>query len=127
MSAAVRIASISRFVCGKGLRYGRFMSDRAALEADYLRLMKETLPALATAAGDWPIRFDHCFMRVCLDHAFGGCWYDHVDRRRGPAYKVVPTDKLQKAIDIACNIERGGRATLVPLNQQSLIWRGKAA
>jgi hypothetical protein len=102
------------------------MPDRATLEADWLRLTREQLPTQAAAAGDWPIRFDHCFMRVCLDHAFGGCWYDFVDRKKGPAYKQVPDDALAKAVDAARRIERGGRAVLEPMNRQSLIWRGKA-
>ena len=103
------------------------MPRRAELEAEYLRLTRERLPALAAEAGDWPIRFDHCFMRVCLDHAFGGRWYDHVDRSSGPAYRTVPDDKLQAAIDLGRRIEAGGRDALVPLNDQSLRWRGKRA
>ena len=106
--------------------YVLHVEHREAIEGEYLKLTRQTLPKLAAEAGDWPIRFDHCFMRVCLDHAFGGCWYDHVDRKRGPAYKVVPTDKLRGAIDVARRIERGGRGVLVPLNRQSLLWRGKA-
>jgi hypothetical protein len=88
-------------------------------------LTRETLPAKASAAGDWPVRFDHCFMRICLDHAFGGCWYDYVDRSKGPAYRIVPEEALRQAIEVARRIKTGGRAALVPLNEQSLRWRGK--
>jgi len=100
--------------------------DRDAAEREYLRLTREVLPARAAEAGDWPIRFDHCFMRVCLDHAVGGRWYDHVDRKRGPAYRVVPDDVLERATKVARQIEREGRDVLVGLNEQSLAWRGKA-
>merc|ERR1712185_577800 len=63
-------------------------SSRSALEEEYLQLMKNTLPALA-AKHRWPIRWDHCFMRVALDNAFGSCWYDHVDRKEGPAIRQI--------------------------------------
>ncbi len=95
------------------------------MEKAYLELTRQTLPALAAAAGDWPIRFDHCFMRVCLDHAVGGCWYDVIDRKKGPAYKSASDEVLRKAMEIGRTIETGGRKVLEPLNRQSLVWRGK--
>ncbi len=98
----------------------------ANLRATYLRLARERLPALAAEAGDWPIRLDHCFMRVVLDHVFGGPWHDHLDRRKGPAYRQMTADQLRAAIGIARRIEAGGRDVLIPLNRRSLIWRGKA-
>ncbi len=49
--------------------------SRKALEQDWLRLTRETLPALALARG-WPVRADHCFQRILLDNVFGGRWYD---------------------------------------------------
>ena len=99
--------------------------DRATLEQRYLELVRDRLPAQAAAAGDWPIRFDHCFMRVVLDHVFGQCWYDAINRKKGPAYRQMSDEQLRCAIDLAEHIERGGRATLEPMNQQSLRWRGK--
>ena len=101
------------------------MSERDELEVDYLRFTRERLPELAAEAGDWPIRFDHCFMRVCLDHGCGGRWYDRVPGGRGPAYKRATDDQLHAAVDVARKIEAGGRDVLVPLNAQSLRWRGK--
>ena len=83
------------------------------------------LPNLAVAAGDWPIRFDHCFMRVCLDHACDGVWYDHVPAGKGPAYKRATDRQLRDAIGVAKQIEAGGSDVLKPLNEQSLRWRGK--
>ena len=52
---------------------------RAALEAEWLALVRHDLPALAVPRG-WPITLDHCFARVLLDNAVGGCWYDVLDR-----------------------------------------------
>ncbi|MEM1010981.1 MAG: hypothetical protein AAGI46_02030 [Planctomycetota bacterium] len=99
--------------------------DRPALEAAWLDLTRDRLPKLAAEAGDWPIRFDHCFMRVCLDHAVGGCWYDHIDRKKGPAYRVASDEVLARAVSVARRIETGGKEALEPLNRQSLVWRGK--
>ncbi len=69
--------------------------DRLALEARWLHLTRVVLPALASPRG-WPIRADHCFMRVLLDHAHGGRWTDHVARR--PAYAHATTGALARAV-----------------------------
>ena len=100
-------------------------SELDALQIEYLRLTRERLPALAAAAGDWPIRFDHCFMRVVLDHVFGGPWHATLDRKKGPAFRQLTAAQLREAISIARQIEAGGRETLVPMNRRSLRWRGK--
>jgi len=96
------------------------MMDRAALAARWLALTREVLPGMA-AAHRWPIRYDHCFMRVCLDHALGGVWHQHVKR---PAIRHLTDDQLQAAIAFAESIESDpGR--LPPLNAQSLLWRSQ--
>ena len=100
-------------------------ASRDQLEQTYLHLTRNALPNLAAAAGDWPIRFDHCFMRVCLDHACDGVWYDHVPAGKGPAYKRATDGQLRDAIGVAKQIEAGGSDVLKPLNEQSLRWRGK--
>ena len=94
---------------------------RAALEADWLRLTREDLPALA-ATRDWPIRADHCFQRVLLDHAVGGRWYDWIERR--PAYRHLDDARLAKAVALGRCVATG-EADLPSLNRQSLAWRGK--
>ena len=98
------------------------VTDRASLERRWLTLTRERLPALAGPRG-WPIRADHCFQRVLLDHAAGGRWYDHISRR--PAYVHAPETMLAKAVALGEAIE-SGEADLPALNRQSLIWRGKA-
>ncbi len=45
--------------------------DRYDLQARYLQLTREDLPAAALREG-WPVRDDHCFMRIVLDHLFDG-------------------------------------------------------
>ncbi len=94
--------------------------SRSELERRWLDLTRVILPGLAGAAR-WPIRLDHCFMRVCLDAAFGGPWHEHVRR---PAIRSMSDTELSRAIGIAEGIvERP--ATLAELNQKSLMWRGK--
>jgi hypothetical protein len=97
------------------------VSDRAALEARWLELTRERLPALA-AARRWPVRDDHCFQRILLDAVCGGCWYDHVEGR--PAYRHLDEARLARAIELAEQVERA-EADLDTLNAQSLRWRGK--
>ena len=97
------------------------MTDRAALEAAWLRLTGATLPGLAHARG-WPVHADHCFQRILLDHAVGGCWYDHVARR--PAYKHLDDARLTAAVALGERLAVG-RADLAALNRQSLAWRRK--
>ena len=96
---------------------------RKAQEARWLELTRVALPALA-APRDWLLRDDHCFQRVLLDAACGGCWYDHIPRR--PAYAHAPDAVLDRAIAIAIAIGEAlvaGAADLVPLEKQSRRWR----
>lgn len=86
--------------------------------------MREALPA-AAGRRRWPIRFDHCFMRVVLDHVVGGCWYDYLDRR-SPAYRQLSDDQLRQAIGLAERIRDGNDDVLREMNAKSLRWRGKA-
>lgn len=96
--------------------------ERAALEAEWLRLTREALPAVAAARG-WPVRADHCFQRILLDAAFGGRWYDFVPRR--PAYRHADIDALARAVALGRAV-LAGEQPLEPLNQRSLEWRGKS-
>ena len=98
-------------------------SDRAALEAEWLGLTRRTLPALAGGRG-WPVRLDHCFQRILLDHAVGGRWYDHVAGR--PAYRHLGQAALARAVALGRDAA-AGRTDLAALNRQSLVWRGKQA
>lgn len=95
--------------------------DRPALEAHWLQLTREMLPALASTRG-WPVRADHCFQRILLDNAVGGRWYDHVAKR--PAYKHIDADYLAAAVALGGAVI-AGTADLNMLNARSLVWRGK--
>ena len=95
--------------------------DRAALEARWLDLTRREMPAVAGARG-WPVRFDHCFQRILLDHAVGGVWYDAIPKR--PAYRHAPEEVLTKAVAVGEAVMRG-EADLAVLNRESLDHRGK--
>jgi hypothetical protein len=96
---------------------------RAALEAEWLALVRDRLPALARQR-DWPIRLDHCFARVLLDNAVGGCWYDFIAGR--PAYRRASDAQLQAAVALGHAAEAGG-LDLAAANRRSLHWRGHRA
>ena len=94
---------------------------RDALEAEWLHLTREALPALAKT-GRWPIRLDHCWQRVLLDNACGGVWYKEISGR--PTYKAASTQILGEAVELCRKVVRGD-ADPSALNRQSLGWRGK--
>ena len=79
---------------------------------------------------------DHCFGRIVLDHAVGGCWYDVLDRRsnrsghdasdRRPAFVQLDDERLGAAVALAERIAAEGDPLLRELDARSLAWRGKA-
>ena len=95
-------------------------SHREELEDRWLALTRRVLPGMAAAEG-WPIRLDHCFMRVCLDAAIGRPWHEAVRR---PAIRHLTEAQLAAAIAVAERI-RAEPALLPALNRQSLLGRGK--
>ena len=106
-------------------------SDRDATDptAVYLRLMRVDLPAAARAAADagrpWPIRLDHCFMRVVLDDLFGRPWREALTGR-GPAYRQLSAEQLRRAIATGESMIAGGANRVRTLNDASLNRRTQA-
>ena len=99
--------------------------DRDALEQRYLHLTRTALPAAARERR-WPIRHDHCFMRLILDHLFEDCWYPHLDRTR-PAYKQLTAAQLAQAITLAERMLTADADEVAAMNHRSLSWRGKGS
>ena len=97
--------------------------SRQSMEQRWLDLTRICLPKRAIEAR-WPLRLDHCFQRILLDHACGGCWYEHIVGR--PAYANAPDGVLIHAIS-AGEALLAGTADLSALNSQSLAWRGKTS
>ncbi|WP_238542490.1 GCN5-related N-acetyltransferase [Sphingomonas sp. PAMC 26621] len=94
---------------------------RSVIEQQWLDLTRIRLPKRAIEAR-WSLRLDHCFQRILLDDACGGCWYDHIVGR--PAYANAPDAVLARAIATGEAL-LAGTADLIALNAQSLAWRGK--
>ena len=93
-------------------------AERAQVVARWLELTRRVLPGMAAAQG-WPIRLDHCFMRVFLDHAMQGQW-DLVVAR--PAVRHMALERLQHAV-AAAEATVDDPARLPSLNDASLAWR----
>lgn len=94
---------------------------RAVLEARWLHLTRSALPQVAPERG-WPVRLNHCFQRILLDHAAGGCWYDHIEGR--PAYRRADKALLARAVALGEAV-LAGKVDLHAMNRRSLAWRGK--
>lgn len=89
--------------------------------AEWKRLTEQVLPALARQHR-WPLRLDHCFKRVCLDHAFSDVWYHHLKK---PAERHIEGEPLQRALACAQSIVDMGEPILRQRNEESLRYRGK--
>jgi len=97
-----------------------FLEDRREVEEQYKKIAGEMLPGKADPE-TWPITDDHCFMRVCLDNAFGDVWYGYVDDR--PAYRNIEDRKLVKATSLALHMYHYSPHAVRRLNERSLYWR----
>ena len=97
--------------------------ERSRLEQRYAALVRTALPARARTEG-WVLRHDHCFGRVLLDDAVGGCWYDVLDRRR-TAFRQLDDAQLAGAVELGERLLREGDPLLRELDARSLAWRGK--
>ncbi len=87
----------------------------------FKHLTETTLPTLARQRR-WPIRLDHCFKRICLDHAFADVWYHHC---RKPAERHIAPEPLARAIVCAQELLTQGLPALTLRNRESLGFRGK--
>ena len=64
---------------------------RAAIDVRVARLVARA------AAEQWPIRADHCFLRIAYDNAVGAKWDTVV---HPPAWRNLPLDRLAAALDL---------------------------
>ena len=92
---------------------------RADREAEWLRLTREVMPALAVERG-WPVRLDHCFQRILLDAELGSPWTERLAGR--PAYRSVDDATLDRLIALGEAVV-AGEADLWALNRASLHGR----
>ena len=101
------------------------MTEATALtakRAELLHLANEAFPQ-AARSGAYPVRFNHCFLRIVYDNLFGQRW-QRVLPKGQPAYKQLDGAQLERAIEL-------GQAIIADpelcrdLNQKSLEYRGK--
>ncbi|MBV8971200.1 MAG: GCN5-related N-acetyltransferase [Sphingomonadaceae bacterium] len=97
------------------------MTDRPALRAAIDAAVARLVARAATER--WPVRADHCFLRIAYDAAAGAKW-DTVYAR--PAWASLPEARLAAALAVLERIEAEGRAALDPLNAASLAFRRAA-
>lgn len=100
--------------------------DREGLLDRYRDPVLSELPERARAGG-WVVTADHCFGRIVLDNAVGGCWYPVLGRTGGPAFTRLGDHQLPRAVEIAQSVLAGGDPVLRLLDARSLAWRGKPA
>jgi hypothetical protein len=93
-------------------------------EAQVLRFKQLTEVALPELACEqrWPIRFDHCFKRICLDYAFEDAWFKHLPR---PAERHLRGEALTRATRCAAELLEQGLPLLRERDGESLRFRGK--
>lgn len=99
-------------------------TDRERLLRRYRELVDDELPA-AGAARSWVLRANHCFGRILLDDAVGGCWYDVLDRRAGAAYRQLDDSRLAHAVAQGERLLVDGDPLVRELDDRSLRWRGR--
>lgn len=103
-------------------------SELEAARSCWKTLYGETLPEAArrrcTTQKEWPVRLDHCFARIILDHAVGGGTVPWTQCIKAPAYKNMSLAQLRGAIGLGNDV-LAGRADLAALNRTSLAVRGK--
>lgn len=97
------------------------IGPRQALLGRWQALTRHVLPDMA-AVHRWPIRLDHCFMRVCLDDAIGVRWDAVVQR---PAVRHLTDAQLARAVAAAERIVEDPDL-LHSLNKSSLRMRSRS-
>lgn len=95
-------------------------AERVGLKRGLDRLVTQLV---ASAAPDWPVSADHCFLRIAYDNAVGARWDTIVAR---PAWRHLPLGELAAAIAILERILGEGRPALMTLNAASLDYRRQA-
>ena len=98
------------------------MDRREHLKQRLKEQANETFPAAARAGG-YPIRFNHCFLRVVYDNLLGAQW-QKVLKKGKPAIHQLSEEQLTKALTIGEEVI-ASKDRCAELNQKSLRYRGK--
>ncbi len=121
-SSNLVVPTISSATMTRPVHEARTPEDTTAV-ARFKELTEVALPDMARLHR-WPIRFDHCFKRICLDWAFGDVWYNHLKR---PAERHLRGEALGRVVACAEALAAGDPALLRERDAASLRWRGKSA
>ena len=106
------------------------VQDIAALRDELRHLANERFPAVAKT-GDYPVRFNHCFLRIVYDNLFGAQWQTVLPNPKDraskgqPAYKQLDGAQLTRAIEIGHAVIESPEECR-RLNDLSLAYRGKS-
>lgn len=98
-------------------------SIRSELEVKYKTMFNISLPKIAREE-KWPIRLNHCLMRVALDAYWQCCWYEKLDQKKG-ALKSMTIPQIENVIVIGLRMIDEGKSYVARLNKESLAYRGK--
>lgn len=77
----------------------------------------------AARSGDYPVRFNHCFLRIVYDNLFDAPWREILPKGR-PAVEQLDRHQLRRAIEIGRDVI-DDPAACRRLNARSLALRGK--
>lgn len=77
----------------------------------------------AARSGDYPIRFNHCFLRVVYDNLFGTKWQTVLSPGQ-PAIHQLTGEQLEEALRIGRRVIDDPEVCRA-LNQRSLVFRGE--
>ena len=92
------------------------IDSKSELKRRLLHIAREEFPA-AARADKYPIRFDHCLLRVVYDNLFERQWQTALDPKK-PAIHQLSEEELRNAIELAEAVT-ADRETCVRLNRKS--------
>ena len=95
---------------------------RETLKDQLRHQANETFPA-AARSGNYPVRFNHCFLRIVYDNLLGDRW-QNVLAKGTPAIHQLDEEQLTEALRIGRSIIDDPERCRA-LNRRSLGWRGK--
>lgn len=95
--------------------------SRPTLQTRFLDLTQVLLPSRGRTH-NWPIRDEHSFTRIVLDHLFHDAWYNHLDRGLR-VHRQLSDTQLAQAVAIAERMYQADDATIRAMEQQSQAWR----
>lgn len=90
---------------------------------DQLRQLANVDFPVAAKSGAYPVRFNHCFLRIVYDNLLGGRWQDKLAKGK-PAIHQLNDQQLREAIALGQRLIDDPELTR-ELNVNSLRWRGK--